>query len=71
MSIKRACFNCGKPIAECMGFVLGRDLIRLFSGERILPRELCDRCGFRMLLFEDMKPFLELTDLTEPLPLPM
>lgn len=44
--MNRACLNCGRPITECMGAVLPRDICRALAGE--IPftaiRELCGVC---------------------------
>ncbi len=46
--MERACFVCGAPIAECMGYVLARDILPVleafdnghkYTGRQ--PRELC------------------------------
>jgi hypothetical protein len=49
----RRCMFCGRPVRQCSAFVLGRDFIRLWNGEKILPREMCGRCGLYMLIRED------------------
>ena len=43
----RLCFTCGHPIAECMGFNLGRDLLAHANGKipGALVRELCQHCA--------------------------
>lgn len=43
----RLCFNCGAPIQECMGCVLGRDMVAHDFGTLMgsLVRELCYRCA--------------------------
>lgn len=56
----RACFICGEPISDCMGFVLARDFLRLLAGEHIMPREHCGRCAIRytteqIVCFADQK----------------
>ena len=40
----RHCLRCGAEITACMGCVVGRDLVKLFAGEKIIPRELCGIC---------------------------
>ncbi len=49
----RCCVRCGVSIEGCMGFVLVRDAIRAWGGERIQPRELCGKCGAALMFFMD------------------
>lgn len=42
----RGCFLCGDPIAESMGYVLPRDVLKLLDGtwdRSLWPREMCWR----------------------------
>jgi hypothetical protein len=49
-NVLRNCFVCGANLEACNGFVLARDLLRLWGGEtmvsngRSLVREACARC---------------------------
>jgi ribosomal protein S27AE len=47
-----------------MGFVVIRDFLRVLDGEKVTPREFCDKCGFIMLFHPD--PFLKLIETTQP-----
>ena len=44
----RNCFCCGLKLDKCMGYVLARDMLKLLSGERIIPRELCGLCALKL-----------------------
>ena len=41
----RKCIACGEEIKECMGFVLARDIVN----ERNPIREICGKCGLKIL----------------------
>lgn len=44
----RQCFECGKPIGECFGFVNAGDALLVLAGERTdPPRELCGVCALK------------------------
>jgi hypothetical protein len=54
--MNRQCMFCGDPIAECMGYVLPRDILPVLEAMRNnenyagpQPRELCskDECGIK------------------------
>ena len=41
----RQCIICDIKIESCMGFVLARDIVN----KRIPVREICGRCGLKLL----------------------
>jgi len=44
----RFCIRCNRPIAECMGFTLIRDILPHFRGEKVENvREQCGLCVLR------------------------
>lgn len=42
---KRKCIYCNNKIETSMGFVLARDILN----KKIIPRELCGKCGLTIL----------------------
>lgn len=57
---ERTCMNCGKPILECMGFVMAGDfflaLQALQRGERLPKiRERCGKCVMKISLNEEVE----------------
>ena len=42
---KRECIFCKRTLTHCNGFCLGRDILKIFNGERdVRVREICGYC---------------------------
>lgn len=47
LDLPRRCASCGASIDLCNGFVLARDYLAIEAGAKIMPREVCGKCGIR------------------------
>ena len=75
-ALPRGCVFCGAPIAECMGYVLPRDVELLLLGrwpKDVWPRELCPRatCNQRWTRIVERETAADPPRVAPPEPLPI